>query len=141
MRIVKHIILWFFCIICFTIAAVSLEMLEGFKITTTEYYGLRNLGLSFIFMVFLVSLILYPIFLFPLSWVIRFFVKSLVGKVFIFSCLGVIGGILLFHELYDDYFVLEYVLNMRSSILLFGFFGFIYALLENYLHNSQESRS
>lgn len=134
MNVVKVFIQW----ICFTLlflsAALCLERIEGFKITTTEYYGLQNFGLGFVFIMFFLAVAFYPIILLPLSILIRKVVKMSVIPFLIYSLLGVIGGMVVFDFLYDDYFVLLYKLNKTSAILIFGFVGFLFALLENLLN-------
>lgn len=136
MLIVRHLILWIAFIILFTAAALSLELLEGYKVTTTEYYGLRNIGFVFIALQFLIASIFYPIILLPLSLVIRKIASSF-SRVLIYCLLGGIGGILIFDKLYSDDFIQEYHLNISSAILLFGTVGLIYALLDDYLGRRQ----
>jgi hypothetical protein len=134
MEMVKHFFLWISVIILFVAAAVVLELFEGYKIMTTEYYGLRNIKLIFVFMMFFYALVFYPITLLPISLTIRKVVKSPIIPFFIYSLLGGIGGFFMFQFLYNDSFVVEYDLKMSSSILIFAVVGFIYALTENVLH-------
>ncbi len=122
-----------FFIIVFCVGALCLELSEGYKVTTTEYYGLRNIGYIFIAMMLLIASVLYPIVLLPLSIVICRIMTASFGRVLLYSILGVIGGILIFHKFYNDHFIQEYNLNISSSVLIFGAVGFIYALMDNYL--------
>ncbi|WP_188530689.1 hypothetical protein [Paenibacillus abyssi] len=135
--IVRYLILWLAFIILFSAGALGLEWLEGYKITTTEYYGLRNIGFIFIILMFLTASVLYPLVLLPLSIVIGRIVTVSWLRVLLYFCLGGIGGRLIFHLLYDDRFIREYDLNMVSSILIFGTIGVIYALLDHDLRRRQ----
>ena len=136
MHIVRHFILWIFFIILFSVGALCLELSEGYKITTTEYYGLRNIGFIFIAMMFLIASVLYPVILFPLSLVLCKIVTAPFVRVILYSVLGGIGGILMFHKLYNDSFIQQFSLNISSSILIFGAVGFSFALMDNYLQQS-----
>ena len=126
----------FFFIILFSVGALCLELSEGYKITTTEYYGLRNIGFIFIAMMFLIASVLYPVILFPLSLVLCKIVTAPFIRVILYSVLGGIGGILMFHKLYNDSFIQQFNLNISSSILIFGAVGFSFALMDNYLQQS-----
>ncbi|MBJ6360290.1 hypothetical protein ACFOQM_03025 [Paenibacillus sp. GCM10012307] len=46
MRIVSYLILWFCFTFLFASAVLLVEYVEGFKISTTEYYGLRKRSAS-----------------------------------------------------------------------------------------------
>ncbi|MEK3885542.1 hypothetical protein [Paenibacillus sp. PL2-23] len=104
MRFVKHIVLWMATTILIVLAWLALEMTEGFKITTTEYYGLQNGGFSYVALVFLMSVPLYPVIVGPLSWMFRRTVNTAV------YCTGMImlsaaGGYTIFRSWYDEGFV------------------------------------
>ena len=47
-----------------------LGYIEGYKIATTEYYGLRNLGFVLVIIPILLSSLVYPVIVLPLSWLI-----------------------------------------------------------------------
>lgn len=115
-------------------AAFGLELWEGTKISTTEYYGFQNIGFAFIFLVFLFSVLLYPVILLPLSWVIRKIVNPLVNRIMIFLLSG-IAGYGFFYEVYDERFIREYHLNSSTAIIFFGIAGFIYALVDYYFES------
>lgn len=121
-------------ILLFTAAALSLELLEGSKITTTEYYGFQNIGFTFIVLMFLTACVLYPVTLLPISLLISKLVRGVLLRVLFYGILGVIGGIMMFNQLYNDRFIQEYGLNLSTAILIFGAAGIIYALLDHYLH-------
>ena len=63
--------MWISFIILFGIALLGLELIEGNKITTTEYYGFRDMGFFYIGMMCMIASALYPIFLLSLSMIIR----------------------------------------------------------------------
>lgn len=133
-RFLKHyILLWVaFCFI-FTLAIFGLELLEGNKITTTEYYGLRNLGFVIIFMEFIGILIIYPISFFPLTILLNWLLRSNLVKVSIYIFAGGLSGCWIFHILYgdfDNYFVTGYGLHQSTSIILFCVAALLYGGLD-----------
>lgn len=132
MRVVKHIMLWVITMILFTSASFGVELLEGNKISTTEYYGFRNIGIAYLFLIFLVPSVLYPIVIFPLTWVVRKIANPLVSRIIILI-LSVIGGYIFFQRSYNERFVMEYHLNSSTAIILFGVAGFIYVLADYYM--------
>lgn len=119
----------------FTIATFGLELLEGNKITTTAYYGLRNLGLTFIIFISLFSVILYLISFLPVTIIVNKFINALMVRVIIYSIQGGIIGIWAFNKLYgfaDGYLIKEYDLDKNSAIFIFGIAGLLYALVDYY---------
>lgn len=96
-------------------------------------YGLRNIGFIFIMMMTLMASVFYLVILLPLSIVISRIVNGAYGRALFYSILGGIGGTLIFHKFYSDYFIQEYNLNSTSTIIIFGLVGFMYALIVNYL--------
>lgn len=139
MKNLKHyLIMWIAFGVLFTIARFGLEVLEGTKITTTEFMGLRDLGLFFMFIMATFVFLLYPISFLPLTIIISKFVKSLIVKVVIFTCIGGMIGVLAFKEAYswqDDYFIVGYDLRISTAIIIFSIAGLLYALVENFLKN------
>lgn len=131
MYIRRHLIYGFSFVVLFSVAVWCLELIEGYKITTSEYYGLRNIGFMFIMIMTLMASVFYPVFLLPLSIVISRFVSGVSIRVLLYSILGGIGGTLIFHKLYSHNFIQEYNLNSTNSIIIFGLVGFIYALIDN----------
>jgi hypothetical protein len=132
LRVVKHIMLWVISMILFTLAAFGLELLEGNKITTSEYYGFRNIGFVFMFMNLVLSFVLYPIVIVPLSWVVRKLANPLISRVMIVLLSG-IGGYYLFHMAYDERFIEEYHLNSSVGIILYSIAGLIFVIVDYYL--------
>lgn len=122
-RFLKHyILLWVAFCFLFTLAIFGLELIEGNKITTTEYYGLRNLGFTIIFIEFIGIVIFYPISFFPLTLLLNWLVRSNVIKFIIYTFAGGLSGLWIFHLLYGNfgnYFVNGYGLNQETAILLF----------------------
>ncbi|WP_310830327.1 hypothetical protein [Paenibacillus pedocola] len=135
MRAVKHIMLWVISSVLYTLAYFGLELLEGNKISTTDYYGFRNLGFVTIFLMYLLSSVLYPIVLFPLAWVVRKLANPFIDRLMILALSG-IGGYVLFHMSYESRFIEEYHLDSRTAIILYVIAGFIYVLVDYYLEKT-----
>lgn len=136
-KLIKHYsLLWAgFCII-FTIAIFALELIEGNKITTTEYYGLMNLGFVIIFIEFIAILIFYPITFFPITLLFNWLVRSNIVAVVLFTIMGCVSGWWIFQKLYadfDNYFVDGYGLNVSTAIILFGAAALLYGILNAWL--------
>ncbi|MFX3633648.1 MAG: hypothetical protein ACE3L7_25180 [Candidatus Pristimantibacillus sp.] len=130
MDVVRYMIQWGFFILIFCCGVLGLELAEGLKISTTEYFGLQNIGFVFIMMAFFFAVVLYPIVWLPLSIVIRKLIQKLWGRILIYVLLGAIGGRMVFQVLYEQRFVTEYQLNMSSAYLIFAAIGLIYALTD-----------
>ncbi|MDQ8734385.1 hypothetical protein [Paenibacillus sp. LHD-38] len=139
MLVVRYSIMWIPFILLFTAAAWGLELWEGNKITTTEYYGLRNLGFAFIAMMFLGATSVYPIAVAPFSMLVYKFVSSLLVRIVIYSVAGGASGIWIFHRLYDDYFVRGYGPQLSSSVLIFASAGLLYALIDHFFDVKKEA--
>jgi hypothetical protein len=129
----RYLFMWLAFVVLFSAAVTGLEVWEGNKITTTEYYGLRNIGLIYLAVTVLPAVGLYPVTLLPLSVLIRKVIKPLPVRLFLYGAAGSLGGIRMFRSLYDDYFVRGYGLNVSSSVLVFGAFGLAYALADHYI--------
>ncbi|MBU5348668.1 hypothetical protein [Paenibacillus lautus] len=133
MRVARYFVLWFVFIFLFTGAIVGLEYIEGYKIATTEYYGLRNLGFVLVIIPILLSSLVYPVIVLPLSWLIgsmRWVRASLLLYALLYAVMwaGVGGG--LFYECYDARFIQEYELHVSTAVILFGTVGLVYAWIE-----------
>ncbi|PQP81663.1 hypothetical protein C0Q44_18360 [Paenibacillus sp. PCH8] len=85
----RYMVLGLLFIVIFFTALIVLERIEGYQITTTEYYGLRNLGV----LIYILSLILgfghymlafYVVILSPISWLLRKYVRSLTVRTIIY---------------------------------------------------------
>ncbi len=144
MRFVSYLILWFCFSFLLASALLLLEYVEGYKITTTEYYGLRNLGFAFVLIIVLPAIPAYPILIYPLSLLIQrieqitrpFLVRGL-----IMVLLWIAAGWFLFHEMYDAGFVKQYGLNGFSAVVIFGVLGLIYVKIEHFLQMCMHKRS
>lgn len=135
----KYLWLWIVFSVAFTSAALGLELVEGNKITTTEYYGLRNMGGIFMVFCLLSSIVLYVVTFFPLTLLCARFVKPLLARIVIYSIAGGAIGIWAFDQFYDlrdDYYVMGYGLNLESAIFLFGAAGFLYSVVDKFLDHT-----
>lgn len=124
------LVMWASFAFLFSLSILGLELMEGTKITTSEYYGLRNIGIIFLGMISLTACLFYPVTLLPLSWLIRTRVKPLAARVTLYIILGGIGGMLIFHFMYDDYFIRGYDLKIGSAVIIFSAFGLLYAIAD-----------
>lgn len=140
MRVARYFVLWFVFILMFTGAIVGLEYTEGYKIATTEYYGLRNLGFVLVIIPIFLSSILYPVIVLPLSWligIIRWVRASLILYALLYAVLWAGAGAFLFYEFYEVRFIQEYELHVSTAIIMFGVVGLVYAWIEwRLLHRS-----
>ncbi|GGF60111.1 hypothetical protein GCM10010912_01700 [Paenibacillus albidus] len=128
-----YLFMWFNFMVLFTLASFALEVLEGNKITTTEYWGLRDLGLVFPFLWASAAFVIYPVLVLPVSWVMHRWIRTLPLRILLFTCLGAAGGLLIFRESYNEYFVHGYQLQRSTAALTFGIMGFCYTLVDRYL--------
>lgn len=134
MRIKQYIILLIIFPIIFTLATIGLELMEGNKITTTAYYGLRNIGVLFIFFIYPFSVILYCIIFLPLTLIMnKFYESNGILKIIIFSFVGCLCGIWAFNKLYgyaEGSLIRGYNLNISSAIILYSLAGLIYSIFD-----------
>ncbi|GMK38657.1 hypothetical protein PCCS19_17110 [Paenibacillus sp. CCS19] len=133
----RYLILWFVSVILFNGAFIGLELLEGNKITTTEYYGLRNIGVTFLFISFILSVIVSAAFLLITAVLHRWARRIWPLHYALYCGLGIYGGWHIFHTLYNESFVREFHLNMSSAYLLFGLAGILYSVLDTVLGSVQ----
>lgn len=131
----RFVVLGLLFIAIFFTALIVLEGIEGYQITTTEYYGLRNLGV----LIYILSLILgfghyilafYVVILSPITWLLRKYVRFLAVRTIIYICGFGWGGLLIFDQVYSPYFVKGYQLNRMTSVWLFAIAGVVYAIVE-----------
>ena len=133
MRVARYFVLWFVFIFLFTGAVVGLEYIEGYKITTTEYFGLRNAGFVLMIIPILISSLLYPVIVLPLSWfmgMIRWVRASLILYALLYAVMWAAAGTVLFYESYGDRFIQEYELHVSTAVILFGVIGLVYGWIE-----------
>lgn len=131
----NQIIMWISFVILFLLGTITLELIEGYKITTTAYYGLRNLGGTFLFFTLLIGIVLFPLTFFLLSVLVTNFVHSLIIRIVIYTIIGGLSGIFAFNHLYGfskENFIEGYDLQINNAIFIFSIAGFIYALLDHY---------
>lgn len=116
-------------------AVVALEFLEGFKIGTSEYYGLRNAGHIFFLLIFITFspyvFAFYTVVVSPISWLLRKYVPFIIARVLIYSVSCGLLGSWVFDQMFSDYMIESYYLNRATSIWLFALAGVIYAVVEN----------
>lgn len=138
-------VMWVVFIILVSIGAFGLEVMEGYKIMTTEYYGHKNLGDMYFAIIFLfISLpasVLYFVTVLPLSILLR---KgdgiTLLVRTVIFCILGAAGGKWVFHKQYNDYFIKGYELIELIAIIIFGVTGLAYSIIDGFLRNRRFGR-
>ncbi|WP_340017584.1 hypothetical protein [Paenibacillus sp. FSL H3-0457] len=132
----RYMVLGLIFIGIFFTALIVLERIEGYHITTTEYYGLRNLGS----LIYILSLILgfgqylvafYVVIISPISWLLRKYVCFPMVRTFIYMIGFGWGGLWVFDLMYSPYFVKGYYLNRMTSIWIFAIAGLVYANVEN----------
>jgi len=126
----RYVLLWAAFVVLFVGAIWTLELLEGNKITTTEYYGLRNLGGSFIYYFFLAAVFVYPIALMPLAFILNRLVRYWWLRVPLYAGIGAFAGLRIFRMLYNDSFVAQYELRTGSAVIAFGLLGLLYGALD-----------
>lgn len=139
-RFAKHYgAMWIVFVLLVSISAFGLEILEGEKIKTTEYYGLQNLGFTYLAVIFLfISLpasALYFVTVLPLSVLLRkrsrlmFWIRTV-----IFSILGAAGGKWVFHKQYSNFIEgYGYDLNDLTAVIVFAICGFVYSIIDGFL--------
>jgi len=114
----------------FSLAGLGLEVLEGNKIRTSEYMGLRDFGILYLFFIGSFAFMLYPISFLPLTFIVSKFIKSLLYKVIIFTFCGGVIGVFAFEIIYAN-FSKEYNLSIISSIIIFSIAGLLYTFVES----------
>ncbi len=138
----KHYsILWAAYAILITAALFGLEIAEGNKITTIEYYGLRNMGPIYLFMLSALAVVLYPIVCLPLTMLLGRFVRLMVLRMIIYAVLGGTAGYYIFHGMYDygeGYFIRGYGLDENTGVLVFGAAGLLYGWIDHYMRQQKK---
>ncbi|MCM3781799.1 hypothetical protein M3231_02325 [Neobacillus mesonae] len=144
MKEYKHyLFIWVIFAALVSTGALAVEMTEGYKITTTEYFGLRNLGLPYLIViaitVTLPSIAVYPIIFLPLSLLFHRWMKSKWIQHIIMIVIGASFGAWFFYEQYSHYS--GYELQVKSSVIIFAFIGLIYSLMERLIKKSAKLAS
>lgn len=116
-------------------AVVALEFLEGFKIATSEYYGLRNAGHIFFLLIFITFspyvFAFYVVVVSPISWLLRKYVPFVIPRLLAY-CVGCgLLGSWVFGQMFSNYMIESYYLNRVTSIWIFALAGLIYVVVEN----------
>ncbi|MFZ4453557.1 hypothetical protein [Salibacterium aidingense] len=135
LRILRHgLIMWIpFALLCVG-AGFGVELVEGSKITTSAYFGFRNIGTGFLLMIWFAAVLVYPISFLPLSLLISKNANRLTARVFIYTLISGFSGLWYFYSAYETYRQ-QYDLKSTSAVLFFGAAGMLYALLDHYLFN------
>ena len=129
MKIFYHcLIMWGPFVVLFALAGFGLEVLEGNKIRTSEYF---SLGVWYLFIAGSLAFIFYIVTFFPLTFIVNKLVKHLLFKVVIFTIFGGVIVAFAFEKLYSSRFIEEYNLNIVSAVILFSLAGLLYSLIES----------
>ncbi|SFF29173.1 hypothetical protein SAMN05216378_5821 [Paenibacillus catalpae] len=136
MSLLRHgLLMWAVFILLFTLSTFGLELLEGNKIMTTEYYGWRNIGITFIFLILLFNIVPYLVSFLPVTLLANLWIRPLGVRLVIYMIAGGLYGLWMFQRLYghwEGYLAEGYALNRNSSIILFGSAGILYGILDQY---------
>ena len=137
-----YLMMWLVFSLLFTMAVVGLELLEGNRITTSQYYGLRNIGVIFILFTLLLGMALYPLLFLPLTLLVHRWIHLFPVRLFVYGGVGGAVGIWMFGFLYeyleDGQLIEAYDLNMASSIILFALAGLFYGLADHFIGKRRE---
>ncbi|MCH7323340.1 hypothetical protein LZ480_15805 [Solibacillus sp. MA9] len=124
------LIMWIPIVLLFSCAAFGVELLEGNKIRTSEYFGLNDFGPFLLFIYTSLLVMLYPISFLPLTFIVSKYGKKPEFKMIIFTLFGGGMGTIVFKIIYDERFIEEFNLSIISSIILFSVAGLLFALVE-----------
>ncbi|MDQ0242793.1 hypothetical protein J2S09_000329 [Bacillus fengqiuensis] len=114
------------------------EVIEGNKITTTEHidFGVMNIFFGSIF-----GFVAYVISILPFTLLFEKFFNKPFAKFIVYTFIGYMIGRFVFEKSYLPHHVEEYHLNELTSILVFGFIGCLYAIIDIYTFNKIRLRS
>lgn len=137
-----YLMMWLVFSLLFTMAVVGLELLEGNRITTSQYYGLRNIGVIFILFTLLFGMALYPLLFLPVTLLVHRWIRLFLVRLLVYGGIGGAIGIWMFSFLYeyleDGQLIEAYDLNMTSSIILFALAGLFYGLADHFIGKRRE---
>ena len=137
-----YLMMWLVFSLLFTMAVVGLELLEGSRITTSQYYGLRNIGVIFILFTLLLVMALYPLLFLPLTLLVHRWIRLFSVRLLVYGVVGGAFGIWMFGFLYeyleDAQLIEAYGLNMASAIILFALAGLFYGLADHFTGKRRE---
>lgn len=138
-----HFEMWIVFSIIFTFAALGLELIEGYKITTTAFYGLKNAGPVLVLYYFTFYMMLYPVSVLPLTLIVNRYIKrsNQILKSIVYIIGGGLFGAWFFDKVYghaDGSFIRGYNLNISTSIILFSIAGLLYFLVDYKLKNKND---
>lgn len=90
------LIMWIPFVLFFSCAAFGVELIEGNKIMTSEYFGLDGFGPFLLFVYTSLLVMLYPISFLPLTLIISKYIKKSMLKMILFTFFGGGMGALVF---------------------------------------------
>ncbi|KGX85619.1 hypothetical protein [Pontibacillus marinus] len=126
---VRYFILFIVFSASFTFGVWLLDVLEGSKITNTEHVDLNG-GLLFI--VWMFTWVLFGAIMVPLTLSIDKFINHVVIRVLIYSLVGYLFGMVVFHRSFEH--IQTYELNEMTSSLIFLGVGLLYAITDQYTY-------
>ncbi|SDS62596.1 hypothetical protein SAMN05444162_1886 [Paenibacillaceae bacterium GAS479] len=137
--VIKYVIL---CVIYFAVfmgALLGVEWIEGRKITSTEYYGLMNLGGGYIILIFFVAVILYVPVVLPLTLIVNRWLRHPLLQGILFIGLALWAGQIQYRN-YGEYFIGGYGLQPYTSWWVFGAAGILYTAANVWLTRLADRR-
>jgi len=132
-RFKHYAVMWAAYAILLTAALFALELTEGNKITTTEYYGFREICPIYLVILAAIPTMLYPVTMLPLTMLAGRFVRPLLPRLLLYTGIGCVAGYRIFHGLYeyaDGYFIRGYGLDQSTGIWLFGTAALLYGVVD-----------
>lgn len=125
--IVTYLLLLNFIFIALFMGAVlGVERIEGYKIATTEYYGLMNIGGIFIALTLLLAVALYAVVMLPITLAANRWLRHPLLQTALFTGLFLWAGQLQYRD-YPLDFREGYGLSPWTSWWMFGLAGLLYA--------------
>ncbi|MGK9253576.1 hypothetical protein [Paenibacillus humicus] len=123
--VVRYLLLYGIFIALFLGALLGVERIEGYKITTTEYYGMMNIGGIYIAMMFILTAAVYPVLALPVTVAANRWLRHPALQAVLFAGLSLWAGLYHYNS-YGDYFIEGYGLAPWSSIGIFAAAGLLY---------------
>lgn len=121
----RYLLLYGIFVALFLGALLGVERIEGYKIATTEYYGMMNIGGIYIAMMFILTTALYPVLALPLTLLANRWLRHPALQAVLFTGLALWAGLYHYNS-YGDYFIEGYGLTPWSSVWIFAAAGLLY---------------
>ncbi|OXM14861.1 hypothetical protein CGZ75_18520 [Paenibacillus herberti] len=122
--VIKYVILCVVYIIIFMGALLMVELIEGRKITTTEYMGLTNMGGGYVILAFFFTVILYVLAVLPLTLVVNRWLRHPLLQGVLFTGLAIWAGQFQYRSY--EFFIEGYGVQPWTSWWVFGTAGILY---------------